>query len=212
MSKSLDKINVRFSDAQQERSRKTLDDLFDAASTIVESGDPGQFDARTLSKVSGYSLGSLVKRLGKIENVFLYVITLQRSRELQKIAQELGRLEPDVDPRRFVETLADLAFKRIEKVNPSVIRYYEKRALARADDLAAVYSYTEEIVDPLLQLIEANQAGKFRNLDRNEASYICRAMFLFIERPYVERNPIAGTDIHRRMVVENIARLLAANH
>lgn len=207
---SLRKLKVRFKEAQQERSKRTLDDLFEAAAVITESGDPDQFDARTLSKISGYSLGSLIKRLGKIENVFLYAIALGRGRQISKIERCLQELGPYVTPREFAETLADLAFRGIEKVNPAVIRYYESRAFRRSEDLAQVFAYTEEILNPLLRLIELNQSGCFRKLDRTEAKYICRAIFLFIERPYAENDPIAGKESHRQMVIDNISRLLSA--
>lgn len=205
---SLKRLKVRFNDTSQARSKKTLDDLLEAAEKIAASGNPTLFDARTLSKESGYSLGSLVKRLGKIDSVFLYAIALGRSKQISEIEKKLDALDSDVEPKQFVEALTDLAFKGIEKVNPGVIRYYENRALNRSGNLAAVYSYTEEIIDPLLRLIGSNRSGKFRKIDRNEARYICRAMFLFIERPYVEDDQIAGTSAHRKIVIDNITRLL----
>lgn len=208
MLESLKKLKIRFNDTSQARSKKTLDDLLEAAEKIAASGNPALFDARTLSKESGYSLGSLVKRLGKIDSVFIYAIALGRSKQISEIEKKLDALDPHVEPKQFVEALTDLAFKGIEKVNPGVIRYYENRALNRSGNLAAVYSYTDEIIDPLLRLIGSNQSGKFRKIDRNEARYICRAMFLFIERPYVEGDQIAGTSAHRKIVIDNISRLL----
>jgi hypothetical protein len=210
MNDPLKKMKVRFSSTQQERSQKTLQDLLQAAESIVETGDADQFDARTLSKLSGYSLGSLVKRLGKIENIFLHIIAQGRTREIGKIAQQLNELDTTIEPRQLVEKFSDLAFNAIEKVNPSVIRYYEKRATIRADSLATVYAYIEEIVSPLLNLMEINQSGLYRKLDVVEARYICRSIFLFIERPYVEGDPIAGSERHKQIVVENITRLLIA--
>lgn len=210
MNDSLKKMKVGFADVRQERSHLTLQNLLQAAEALVENGDANQFDARTLSKISGYSLGGLIKRIGKIENIFLYVIALGRSKHLKEIADELLAMDPDASPRQFVERLTDLSFAKIQKVNPSVIRYFEKRAVIRAENLATVYSYTEEILAPLLALNTVNQTGAFRRLDEDEARYICRAFFLFIERPFVEGDPMAGTTHHKTIVVENIVRLLSA--
>lgn len=207
---SLKKLNVKFRTASQDRSKKTLEDLLEAAESIADGGDPSKFDSRTLSKVSGYSLGSLVKRLGKIDNVFLYAIALGRSRHIRQIEQNLLHLDSSIGPKEFVETLVDLSFKGIKRVNPAVIRYYEKRALERTGNLGDVYSYTEEIIEPLLRVIEKNQSGKFKSLNLIEAKYICRAIFLFIERPFAEQDPIAGTEAHRQLVIENISRLISA--
>jgi len=210
LNEALKKLKVCFSGTQQDRSKRTLDDLVCAATVIADGGDPSQFNARILSKVSGHSLGSLVKRLGKIENVFLYAIALGRSRQIAKINAELVGLGPNAEPKEILEKFVDLAFKGIQRVNPAVIRYYEKRAFNRCSNLADVYGYTEEIVDPLLQLIESNLTGKFRRLNYCEAKYVCRVIFLFIERPFVEGDPIAGTMAHRQMVVHNISQILSA--
>lgn len=148
--------------------------------------------------------------MGKIENVFLYVIAMGRSRHIRQIEQRLLELNSQIEPRDFVEALVDLSFKGIEKVNPAVIRYYEKKAMDRSGNLANVYSYTDEIIDPLLRIIQKNQSGKFRSINRSEAKYICRAIFLFIERPYAEEDLIAGSETHRQLVIDNISRMISS--
>ena len=211
MEESLRKLGIRFNEVRQERARKTLEDILQAAEEIVEEGDESALDARNLSRKSGYALGSLVNRLGAIENVFLYAIAKARSRHLKEIAIHLKALGTQIECGEFCSALADESIQRIRKVNPAVIRFYERRAIARAASLDEVYCYTDEIIDPLLDLIDTNETQSFRKLSRSEAKYVCRAMFLFVDRPFVEGDPIAGTDEHRRLIVESLSRLLAAD-
>ena len=70
---------VKFSDPKQDRSKKTLDDLLQAAFEIVEVADTAKFTSRTLASKSGYSLGTLSQRLGSVEDVFFWAI--QKGRE-----------------------------------------------------------------------------------------------------------------------------------
>ncbi len=210
MEESLKKLKIRFNDVRQERARKTLEDILQAADEIIDEGDESALDARNLSRKSGYALGSLVNRLGAIENVFLYAIAKARTKHLKEIAHKLKSLGENATCREFSETIANESIVRIKKINPAIIRFYEKRALARAGSPADVYCYTDEIIDPLLECIETNKSRSFKHIDRTEAKYICRAMFLFVDRPFIEGDQIAGTEEHKRFIVENLSRLLGS--
>lgn len=210
MEESLKKLKIRFSEGKQERSKRTLDNLLQAAEEIVEEADASSFDARSLARRSGYALGSLINRLGAVENVFLYAIAKARSKHVAQVFQQLSATAQNSDPEMFVRRLVEVAFELIEKVNPSVIQFYERRALLRANNIASVHCYTDEAIDPLMRLIESNQSQQFRSFGIVEAKYICRAIFLFVERPFAEGDPIAGTEEHKRIVIENVSRMLAS--
>ncbi|MEY2681193.1 MAG: hypothetical protein RL661_1424 [Pseudomonadota bacterium] len=211
MEQSIKNLKIRFGEIRQERARRTLENILQAADELVEAGDDSAFDARNLSRRSGYALGSLVNRLGAIENVFLYAIAKARSRHLNEIAIHLKGLGKQIECKEFCAVLAEESIRRIRKINPAVIRFYEKRAMARAASLNEVYCYTDEIIAPLLELIHSNETGTFRKLSQAEAKYVCRSMFVFVDRPFVEGDHIAGTEEHKSLIIENISRLLATN-
>lgn len=208
MSDSLNSLKIIFEKSKQNRAQKTLEDLLQAAEKIVDGANVENFDARNLSKVSGYSLGTLIKRLGAIENIFLYTIATARTKKIRKLATAINKHSPETNCRTIVQNLVELAFAEIKQVGPSVIRYYESRALKRLSDPSKVYEYTNEVVDPLVALINTNKTGTFKKLTKAEAVYVARAIFLFIERPFVENDPIAGSDQHRELATLNILGLL----
>ena len=154
----------------------------------------------------------MVNRLGIIENVFLYAIAKGRSRHLSDIAKVLHNLGVGVECKRLCRVLAEESVSRIERINPGVIRFYENRAMGRAETIEEIFCYTDEIIDPLLDIISANQSKTFRKLTRSEAKYICRAMFLFVDRPFVESDPIAGTEEHIKIIADNLERLLMSKN
>ena len=43
---------------EQARSKKAIDDLFEAATLLATSGDANKLNVRALSKTSGYSIGA----------------------------------------------------------------------------------------------------------------------------------------------------------
>lgn len=209
MRDSLKKLNVEFNEAKRIQAKQTLDDLIQSAEHIVNSRDVDNFQARSLSRVSGYSLGSLVQRLGKIENIFLYAIAKLRTKKMQTISAKLCDCDPQSNVRQIVEVFVQLAFEEIQLTNPSVIKYYEKRAMLRAETWSDILAYTNEVIDPLRTVITQNRSGTFRSIPEYELPYICRSMFLFIERPFVEGDPIAGTAFHKELAVDNLVRLLS---
>jgi len=54
-------LKIDFSNSKQDRAKKTLEDLIQAASELVEDADPAAFTSRTLAARAGYSLGTLSK-------------------------------------------------------------------------------------------------------------------------------------------------------
>lgn len=207
----LKKLNIHFNEAKKPQSIQTLNDLIEAAEKIVEGGDVDNFAARYLSKSSGYSLGSLVQRLGKIENIFLYAITAERSRHIQVIGEALIKIDPHESVHSVVDQFVDLAIEAISKVSPRIMRYYEKRAALRAEHIADVFLYSEEVIPYLSQIIEQNKSNTFRKIPGYEMPYIARAIFLFLERPFAEGDPIAGTLQHRTMASHNLVELLKSH-
>lgn len=204
----LKKLNIEFNEAKKPQSLQTLNDLIEAAERIVEGGDVDHFIARNLSKESGYSLGSLVQRLGKIENIFLYVISKERGRHLKAIGETLERLDERLDVSEFVNQLIDICIDALSTVSPRIMRYYEKRVAMRVDHISEVYQYSEDIVPYLHRIFARNQSQTIRHFSDDEMRYVARAIFLFLERPFAEGDPMAGTPAHRAMAVHALIGIL----
>jgi AcrR family transcriptional regulator len=204
----LKKLNIQFNDAKKPQSLQTLNDLIEAAEKIVEEGHVDNFAARSLSKVSGYSLGSLVQRLGKIENIFLYAITKERGKHITTIGEALIKIDPHETVASVVNQFVDFAMEALHKVSPRIMRYYEKRASLRVENITDVFLYSEEVIPYLKQIIDQNKSNTFRKIPDDEMPYVARAMFLFLERPFAEGDPIAGTPEHRAMAVNALTKIL----
>ena len=195
---SLKKIGVKFAESKQSRSQEAVKNLIEAAERIVESGDSSNLNARQLSKVSGYSLGSLVQRLGKVENVFLHTIAYGREKHIKACCAQAETFDVNKTATEFAEYMVNLSIDTINNiVGPSIVRYYESRALGR--------------VPTILKVSTSNKTGTFREFSLYEAKYVARAIFLFIERPFAENDPLAGSDDHRRMASRQVASLLSVD-
>jgi len=200
--------DIDFSSTKQDRSKKTLDELIEAAYAIVEQEDPQAFTSRALAKKSGYALGTLNKRLGPIENVFLWVIQKGRDNKFQEVVSYVINYNPKLNVQYFVEGLVDLCFSLVQIVNPKVMQFYDQRFTLKYGLTANYFEYVDVLVAPYIEMSSKNETGTFKKMSYNEAKLIFRAMLILAERPFAEGNPIAGTAEHRKIAVEACTRLL----
>ena len=202
------KSEILFSESKQDRSQKTMADILQAAEKLTTDADPALFTSRSLAQESGYALGTLVRRLGSIENVFLWAIKKGRGSLLKEFALNTAHFDPDIPVQKFAEDMVDSAFTNIQKVNPKVMRFFENRFTKRDGLPADYFSYWDCFVEPYLESAQSNKTDTFRQMTKDEATLIIRHLCLMGERPFIEDNPIAGTAEHRRILVETITRLL----
>ena len=81
--------DINFAEPKQDRAKKTLDDLLETALELVNEGEIELLTSRTLSKKSGYSLGTLNKRLNSVDKIFLWAIKQGQQKHLEKISKIL---------------------------------------------------------------------------------------------------------------------------
>lgn len=199
---------IPFAESKQERSQKTLVDILGAAEQIVAEADPSLFTSRTLAQRSGYALGTLVRRLKSIENVFLWAVKKGRGKKFQEFSISITQFDIDTSIDVFAANMIDTAFSNIQEVNPAVMRFFENR-FTKINGLPPDYfAYIDSLVEPYLVAASNNQTDTFRVPSKNEASLLIRQICLLVERPFMEGNPIAGTQEHRRIAIDMIIRLL----
>ena len=202
-------LGIDFSDTKQDRAKKTLEDLLQAAYEIVEDADPAAFTSRSLAGKAGYSLGTLSKRLGSVENVFFWAIQKGREIKFNEVAKDMDQFDPKLTVQEFVEIFVDKSFSGINAVTPSVMRFYDQRFTKKNGLSTNYFDYVDVLVEPYQRLCQKNLSNTFRIISQDEARLIFKAILTFIERPFANKDPIMGTAEHRRIAVEVITRMLA---
>jgi hypothetical protein len=200
---------IDFLDVKQDRSKKTLDDLLEAACEIVESANPDAFTSRNLADKSGYSKGTLNKRLGPIENVFLWALAQGRDFKANQTANIITQFDPQLTIHDFVETFVDAGFSFINSTTARVIKFHDQRFTKAYGLTPDYFDWIFVFVDPYIELCQRNKTNTFKVPSQDEARFMFRAIHAVLERPFATDDPIAGTAEHRRIVIEFLTRLLA---
>jgi len=199
---------IPFAESKQKRSQKTLEDILEAAEQIVAEANPDLFTSRSLAQRSGYALGTLVRRLSSVENVFLWSVKKNRDQKLKEVAINITQFSADTPIHTFAENMIDMAFSSFQQVNPAVMHFFEKRFTKMNGLTPDYFTYMDSMVEPYRVAASQNNTGTFRVLSTSEASLLIRQIFILVERPFIEGNPIAGTQEHRRIAIDMIIRLL----
>jgi hypothetical protein len=202
------KTEIPFAESKQDRSQKTLENILQAAEQIVEEANPELFTSRSLSQKSGYSLGTLVRRLSSIENVFLWAARKGRDKKFEEISLAIVQIDADVPIKSFARDIVNEIFSSIQKINPAVMRFFESRYTKMKGLTPDYFSYTDCLVEPYLEVVSKNKTNTFRQLSKNEATLLLKQLCFLVERPFMEDSPIAGTKEHRKITQEAIIRLL----
>lgn len=202
------KSELLFSTSKQDRSKQTLENILEAAYQIVESADPAIFTSRSLAKKSGYSLGTLTRRLSTIENVFFWAIQKGREIKFQELASSFAQFDPNLTVEDFVKTMIDQSISGISKISPKVMRYYDDRYTRKNGLPCDYFAYIDVLVEPYLELCSRNRTDTFKTLTKDEAWLIFRAILTLLERPFAQGDHMAGTAEHRRIAIETCIRML----
>ncbi len=202
-----DRIKIEFAQSKQDRSKQTLDDILEAASNLIEQADPDLFTSRILAAESGYSLGTLNKRLISIENIFIWLIEQGQKKHIKTATRIIEDFDPALPLQVLVESVIDLFFSVMKKVNPKVVRYYEHKVAVKIG-FHEDFDRADSLVKPFLAAARANASNTFRQMNETEMRLVLRSLLYLVERPFVYGDPISGTTEHRRIAIENSVRLL----
>ena len=202
-----ERIEIEFAQSKQDRSKQTFDDILEAASNLIEKADPDLFTSRILANESGYSLGTLNKRLISVENIFLWLIEQGKKKHINTVVRIIEDFDPALPLQVLVETVIDLFFTVMKKVNPKVVRYYEHKVAVKIG-FHEDFDRADALVKPFLAAARANTSNTFRQMSEIEMRLVLRSLLYLVERPFVYDDPIAGTMEHRRIAIETSVRML----
>ena len=153
------------------------------------------------------TINTMTKRLGIIENAFLWAIKRGQAQHIKNMAKRFKEFDANLPLQTFFEIMVDTVFESIKQVNPRVIRYYED-CIAKQNALSSeLYHYGDALAQPYVETALRNQTNTFRHISIDEAILLFRSALTIVERPFVELNPIAGTEEHRRIAISTLVQM-----
>ena len=194
--------------ATQERSESAVRSIIESADSILDEGDPSILTARKLSTKSGYSIGTLYYYLNKAEDAFILMIIKRREKHFIHLADLINQCPADRPLSELVARMIESSFEEYGRMHQKsfflvfrMILKFSKNPLAFDDALST-------LVGPLIAARHRNLTSSFRETESDELLMLLKTCFAMIRRPFLEQSPIAGTEIHRKLAIDTMIRLL----
>lgn len=193
---------------KQSRAQIAVDNLLQSAEVLLDSGDPKALNARNLSDTSGYSVGTIYYYLSKVEDVFILLILRRRKKHFGKLVNMIDDFDSEQPLRALLEKMVDASFVEYNRMNPRSFALIFKMIIKSTKSPLAFDQEMNMLVEPLIAAQKRDQTNTFRAMAADDLLMLLQACFALIRRPFLEINPVAGTQQHRALTVDALERLL----
>jgi AcrR family transcriptional regulator len=194
--------------SKQSRAQIAVDNLLQSAEVLLDSGDPKALNARNLSSTSGYSVGTIYYYLSKVEDIFILLILRRRKKHFAKLVSMIDDFASDQPLRALLEKMVDASFVEYNRMNPRSFALIFKMIIKSTNSPLGFDQEMNMLVEPLIAAQKRDQTNTFRAMAADDLLMLLQACFALIRRPFLEINPVAGTEHHRALTVDALERLL----
>jgi AcrR family transcriptional regulator len=198
----------KIKNSKQSRAQIALDNLLQSAEVLLDSGDPKALNARNLSDTSGYSIGTIYYYLSKVEDIFILLILRRRKKHFAKLVNMIEDFASDQPLRALLEKMVDASFVEYNRMNPRSFALIFKMIIKSTKSPLGFDQEMNMLVEPLMAAQKRDETNTFRAIAADDLLMLLQACFALIRRPFLEINPVAGTEQHRALTVDALERLL----
>lgn len=193
----------------QKRSSKAVDDILESAKAMLNDGKVESLNVRTLSIKSGHSIGTIYRYFERFDNVFLELFTKKRREAILVLANVIDSHDANSDVRTLVTNLADIGIGAWSSKHPMILRLLVRLTFKDTKEPERFHMPLDGLIPLCLAVQKRDQTNTFRLMRAEEMALQIRALQLAIRSPFIEGDPIAGTEQHRQFVIEMGVNLLS---
>lgn len=198
----------KIKNSKQSRAQIAVDNLLQSAEVLLDSGDPKALNARNLSDTSGYSVGTIYYYLSKVEDIFILLILRRRKKHFAKLVNMIDDFDSEQPLRDLLEKMVDASFVEYNRMNPRSFALIFKMIIKSTKSPLAFDQEMNMLVEPLIAARKRDKTNTIRAVAADDLLMLLQACFALIRRPFLEVNPVAGTEQHRALTVDALERLL----
>ena len=194
--------------SEQERTIKTIEDILDAARALSDEGKLDALTVRALSSKSGYTAKTIYRYFEKFDDVFLSLFLWRRKKAIDEVAQIIQAhdcYKPLID---LISKITQAGIQEWDSKPRVIIKMVIRKFFRNCKEPEKYNILMDVLIAPFIDAQKRDQTNTFRITTENDMRLQIRAIQTAIRNPFFEDDPIAGTDEHRRLVIEMGVRLL----
>jgi AcrR family transcriptional regulator len=174
----------------QQRSNKTVKDLFQTAREILESDLDVELSSKLLSEKSGYSAGVIYRYFNKFEDIFISLFTEIVDKHFEEVQQIFVNHQAHEPIDKLIEKLVDHGFNLFSKRTVLVknLPLLTNLVMRRLKDPAIVFKVNDRLLPYMMELQKNDLTHTFETMSELECISRLRAFDLFMRVPFVSSN------------------------
>jgi len=174
----------------QQRSNKTVEDLFQTAREILESDLDVELSSKLLSEKSGYSAGVIYRYFNKFEDIFISLFTELVDKHFEEVQQIFVNHQAHEPIDKLIEKLVDHGFNLFSKRTVLVknLPLLTNLVMRRLKDPAIVFKVNDRLLPYMMELQKNDLTHTFETMSELECISRLRAFDLFMRVPFVSSN------------------------
>jgi len=174
----------------QQRSNKTVEDLYQTAREILESDLDVELSSKLLSEKSGYSAGVIYRYFNKFEDIFISLFTELVDKHFEEVQQIFVNHQAHEPIDKLIEKLVVHGFNLFSKRTVLVknLPLLTNLVMRRLKDPAIVFKVNDRLLPYMMELQKNDLTHTFETMSELECISRLRAFDLFMRVPFVSSN------------------------
>lgn len=174
----------------QQRSNKTVEDLYQTAREILESDLDVELSSKLLSEKSGYSAGVIYRYFNKFEDIFISLFTELVDKHFEEVQQIFVNHQAHEPIDKLIEKLVKHGFNLFSKRTVLVknLPLLTNLVMRRLKDPAIVFKVNDRLLPYMMELQKNDLTHTFETMSELECISRLRAFDLFMRVPFVSSN------------------------
>lgn len=190
-------------------SKKSQEAILLAGEKLLLSGNVNLINAENLSKQSGYSIGNIYHHFKSLDQVFIKIFLKKRLDIFLELVDEINKFPKNKSCEELCKILVNKSFERANKLKIKVLQYIFKIMLTKSEEPEKINLIIDVLIEPLIECRKRNKTNSFREIENDEMRLLLRSLQAFIRSPFLENQPIAGTNHHKELTLSLCLRLLS---
>ncbi|MBU3616040.1 TetR/AcrR family transcriptional regulator [Polynucleobacter sp. JS-Polo-80-F4] len=194
-------------ESKQDRSQVRVEKILDAVEDLMVQTPSKKIDVQSIAKKAFVSVGAIYHHFPSVDSIFASLLIRKVRRRLNSLITLLEGLGPEVTLDMAADNMIDQTFaewnqKPIAAKKETLSLYYQN-----ASKPEFFSSYSKVLYPYIRAFIQRNTSGTIRDISEEEWPFLNRTSLTAIITPFLEENPIAGTQAHKTIVKDIVLRI-----
>lgn len=186
----------------------TMEAIADEAHRLIEESGGELPTAREISKVTGYSAGTVYLHFGAIGGVIRYVVKSRIESLHNGIDAIIKAHDPNMHPGILLDQMLDHLFTGLSRFNPSVMRKMYQIAVDHGDHPVEFDQAGDPLIARLSLALARDETGLFKELTLEELILVARGLKGMVLSPLLEKSRTFGSPVHREVAKAYARKML----